>query len=187
MLESDKKDDDVSQKIIVNSETRAEDPSREQSTDNERATTVVPQTLKTPMGEPDTDQRDKTVIEPDKKPKEAETEGSIDDKKPLDEARVNEETDTENKPENTNEKSDEEPGKNSIVNELAEAAASKKQEKTDNDHERAYIQGLEKLVEEKTYNVPIGQLTHKRNTRIIVAVFIVVAVLAAVTIMSLTQ
>ncbi len=184
MFEPEKKDDDTSQKIIVNSETRAENPQSDQTDSGENAESTIQQTAKISSDESNANRSDRRIIEPDK------TTDEVDVKEPdLDEGQskgIKTAEEIDNKPDDNSEKSVTHEGSDNIVNELAEAAASKKQEKTDNDHEQAYIQSLEKLVEEKTYNVPIGQLTHKRNTRIIVAVFIVIALLAAVTIMFLT-
>lgn len=185
MFDEEKPKDEAKQKIIVNHETPAEDPQGEQSDNDESAEIILPQTTKELGDESSANKTgvtDRIVIEPDKTPDEVDSKELDEDEVQPKEVKNSEAVD--DKTDDHREKSATHEGSDNIVNELAEAAASKKQEKTDNDHEQAYIQSLEKLVEEKTYNVPIGQLTHKRNTRIIVAVFIVIAVLVAVTIMS---
>ncbi len=174
MFDEEKPKDEAKQKIIVNHETRAEDPQGEQSDNDESAEIILPQTTKE-LG--DESSANKTVIEPDKTPDEVDSKELDEDEVQPKEVKNSEEVD--DKPDDHSEKSATHEGSDNIVNELAEAAARKKQEKTDNDHEQAYIQSLEKLVEEKTYNVPIGQLTHKRNTRILVIIIALVAVAIA--------
>lgn len=193
MPEPEKTEDDAENRIIVNSETRAEDPRAEQSDSDEKPEIILPDAprksllaTKIPIDQLSPDQKDDpTVVEPDTVPEEAKSEKPTNDDEPIEETTSTEGAD--NKINDSSQESDDEPGKDSIVNELAEAAASKKQEKADNDQEQVYLKSLEKLVDEKTYNVPIGQLTHKRNNRILaIATLLIIIVLTIVikTIMS---
>ena len=182
MPESEKTDDDSNHKVIVNHETRAGDPGLKHADIDESTETILSQTAKIPVDEPGVDKKDRLVLEPDKTSDEAKPDEPADAEKPLGDAKDTKETEPDNKPDNSNEKFGDEPGKDNIVNEMAEAAASKKQEKEDNAQEQVYLKSLEKLVEEKTYNVPIGQLTHKRNTRILVIVILAIVGIVAITI-----
>ncbi len=193
MPEPEKTEDNADNRIIVNSETRAEDPRAEQSDSDEKPEIILPEAprksllaTKIPIDQLSPDQKDDLkVVEPDTTPEEAKSEQPTNEDEPLEEPSSTEGVD--NKTNDASQESNDEPGKDSIVNELAEAAASKKQEKADNDQEQVYIKSLEKLVDEKTYNVPIGQLTHKRNNRILaIATLLIIIVLTIVikTIMS---
>lgn len=65
--------------------------------------------------------------------------------------------------------SDEEGG---IVNELAEQAADSKKQKQEEKELDVRAKHIEELIEAKTYNVPIGQLSRKRNIRLVVVLLI---------------
>lgn len=59
------------------------------------------------------------------------------------------------------------PESDGIVNELAEQAAENKKAKLEEKALDERSQQIEGLVEAKTYYVPIGQITHKRHTRLV--------------------
>jgi len=63
-----------------------------------------------------------------------------------------------------------------IVNELAQAAADKKSVK-EPETESAEEKQLQNLIENKTYYLPIGQVTKRRNTKILILALVIIVVL----------
>ncbi len=63
-----------------------------------------------------------------------------------------------------------------IVNELAEQAADTKKKKQEDKELDDRAQRIEELIEAKTYNVPIAQLSHKRHTRLLMIILVMLLV-----------
>ncbi len=63
-----------------------------------------------------------------------------------------------------------------IVNEMAEQAAESKKQKQEEKEFEVRSKHVEELIEAKTYNVPIGQLSRKRNIRILIVLLVVLIV-----------
>ena len=64
------------------------------------------------------------------------------------------------------------------INELAKAAADKRKARNPNEN-TAEQKNIENLVENKTYFVPIGQVTKRRNTKIFALILVIIMVFAA--------
>lgn len=94
------------------------------------------------------------------------------DSKPADDEKVNDEkTETETKTEQPQDSGDE-----GIVNELAEQAADNKKQKQEAKVQDERNQKIEALIAEKKYFVPIGQITHRRNTRLFIIVILLLII-----------
>lgn len=128
---------------------------------------------------------DKIVDEenqPDTKDEEPKPEEKLADSKEEDEEestdskttpKEDEEKPEAEKPKQDEPKSDEEGG---IVNELAEQAADSKKQKREEKELDERAKHIEELIEAKTYNVPIGQLSRKRNIRLVIVMLILLIV-----------
>lgn len=68
-------------------------------------------------------------------------------------------------------------GEEGIVNELAEQAADNKKQKQEAKAQDERNQKIEALIEEKKYFVPIGQITHRRNTRLFIFIIFLVIII----------
>lgn len=63
-----------------------------------------------------------------------------------------------------------------IVNEMAEQAADSKKQKQEEKELEVRSKHVEELIEAKTYNVPIGQLSRKRNIRLLIILLVMLIV-----------
>lgn len=76
----------------------------------------------------------------------------------------------------------ESPQPDSIVDELAKQAVSKKQKEKEDKEAAAKTEKIQKLIDEKTYFLPIGRATRRRNTRrvlIVILLLLIIGVVAA--------
>lgn len=89
------------------------------------------------------------------------------DKKPV-------ENDTKKEQNKEEEEAKEDEG--GIVNEMAEQAADSKKQKQEEKELEVRSKHVEELIEAKTYNVPIGQLSRKRNIRLVIALLLLLIV-----------
>ncbi len=118
----------------------------------------------------------------DVEPKEDETEPNSDTSSQQDDDNSNDES--EDKTDDTKEADakpkDEQPAQGSgdegIVNELAEQAADTKKQKQEAKAQDERNQKIEELIAEKKYFVPIGQITHRRNTRLFIFIIFLVII-----------
>lgn len=69
-----------------------------------------------------------------------------------------------------------------IVNELAEQAADSKRQKKQEKEQILVDEKIETLVEQKTYEVPIGQLTKKRHSRLFVLLLVLILLASLATV-----
>lgn len=70
-----------------------------------------------------------------------------------------------------------EPQSEGIVDELAKQAASKKKQAEQDKESAARIERANALIESRTYYVPVGQLTKKRHTRLVLFMLLLVIIL----------
>jgi hypothetical protein len=71
-----------------------------------------------------------------------------------------------------------EPDGSAVVDAVAEQATAKKKQDQENEADKKRQAELEKLVEDKKYFVPIGQVRHRRNTRWGIALLLLLIVVA---------
>jgi len=98
---------------------------------------------------------------------EKETQKKSDDEK-TDDKKTDSEPETEKPPQDS--------GDEGIVNELAEQAADNKKQKQEAKVQDERNQKIEALIAEKKYFVPIGQITHRRNTRLFIIVILLLII-----------
>lgn len=79
-----------------------------------------------------------------------------------------------------NQDDDDAPPEDGLVNELAKQAADKKQQKEQDSKQASKRAELEKHIQNKTYFVKIGQITHRRNARILLTAVILMLLLGLV-------
>jgi len=103
-------------------------------------------------------ENDTNKTEPDKETQKKSDDEKTDDKK----------TD----PEPEAEKPPQDSGDEGIVNELAEQAADTKRQKQEEKVQGERDQKIEALIADKKYYVPIGQITHRRNTRLLIFIIL---------------
>lgn len=71
------------------------------------------------------------------------------------------------------------PSNAAAVDMLAEQAATRKKPGTVSDEEIAKAQAIHKLIEERTYNVPISKAHHSRNTALLIGLTVLLVVVGA--------
>ncbi len=104
------------------------------------------------------------------KPEESETPKE----EPIDEAQPNKES--EEKDQEKAETS-EESGDENIVDEMAKQAATKKQKEAESKEAAVQNEKFQKLITNKTYFLPIGQVTRRRNTRRLLLILLLLLLL----------
>jgi uncharacterized membrane protein len=126
------------------------------------------------------DEKDKTVVKEPEANQKPETSEKVDEKTSAPEEKSNDSDKDSQKPEDTkvedkskDESIDDQQG---IVNEMAEQAADTKKQKQEEKELEVRAKHIEELIEAKTYNVPIAQLSHKRNARLLLIVLVLLFV-----------
>lgn len=77
------------------------------------------------------------------------------------------------------EKSQNQESEKGIVNELAQQAADSDKQKKEDKGKSAKDEHIESLIEQKTYEVPISQITHRQKTGLIMTLVIVILLIVA--------
>ncbi len=123
---------------------------------------------KSKQDENDSDKENES-IEPDtdKTVSEEETADNKDDEK-TDDDKTSIDPEAEQPPQDSGDKG--------IVNELAEQAADNKKQKQEEKVQGERDQKVEALITDKKYYVPIGQITHRRNTRLFIIIILLIIV-----------
>lgn len=164
--------ENTDKQIVVNRMPRAGDPGRAPESQN---------SVSSAHSEPSTEQRTElvhhhSVIESTHANEPSQQSLSSSGPEPADKAV---EAEYQPKPNNTEEESSD--SNDGLVNEFAKQAMGKNGKEQEQSEEEATKQNLEGLIENKTYFVPVGQITHQRNKHLlVVAVVSVVLVIAGV-------
>lgn len=119
-------------------------------------------------------------IEPDIKPEEEDP--AKESEKPNEKSEINPEEKSEDKAEDDESEGEtkQAEGQDGIVDELAKQAMSKKQKQQEERDQKSKSEQMAKLVTEKKYFLPIGQVTRRRKDRKILIVLLLLIIAAVV-------
>lgn len=146
-----------------NTEDAADEPEEDSQEASEQEDDAEEKPAESKPEEADTSSKEDEPKEetPEKKP-EASTPEPKENDKPAEDAQKDEQSDDESG----------EGQEGGLVDELAQQAAAKKQKKEEGKQETVYQEKITAMINEKTYYVPVGQVTKRRIKHIIAAILL---------------